>query len=132
MVRPVEGGVEIQGATGATRRLILTPASQGLRFLDGHIVEVEGRSKPGAIRVDGWSVTEGRNGLPAWVGEIVQLDGRLGLLMAEAGVTYALDLPSSEDLAAYVGRELLVEGWIDVANGLHVSFYRPLYDEGGR
>ncbi len=129
IVRPVEGNLVIEAGTGASRRLILTPESATMRWLDGHIVEVEGRSRPGAIRVDRWSITEGRNGLPAWVGEIVQLDGRLGLLVTSSAVTYVLDEPSSEDLAAFVGRPMLIEGWIDVNEGIHVGFFRALFDE---
>jgi hypothetical protein len=117
IVRPVEGNLVIEAGTGASR------------WLDGHIVEVEGRSRPGAIRVDRWTITEGRNGLPAWVGEIVQLDGRLGLLVTSSAVTYVLDEPSSEDLAAFVGRPMLIEGWIDVNEGIHVGFFRALFDE---
>lgn len=125
----MDGSLVIEAGTGASRRLILTPESEEMRWLDGHVVEVEGRSRPGAIRVERWAVTEGRNGLPAWVGEIVQLDGRLGLLVETSAVTYVLDEPSSEDLAAFVGRPMLIEGWIDVNEGIHVGFFRPLFDE---
>lgn len=130
VVRPVDGEVMIAGGSGKARPLHLTGRATPLQYLDGHVVELEGRLRRGAIDVERWQVTEGLHGLPVWVGEVVEVGGRLGLFMPEAGATTPIDPENAPELTPFVGRLLLVEGWFDTSVGVHVAFFRPLYDEG--
>lgn len=129
VVRPAGEVMVVTGMGGESRELLLEGDADPMRWLDGHTVELEGRTKGRAIRVERWHVTEGLNGLPVWVGRLVSRPGGLALTELDSGATFALDDDVSEQLADWVGRVVLVEGYIESSLGIHVMFFRPLFDE---
>ena len=119
----------ITSTEGRSRPLVLQGESAAMRFLDGHEVELEGTFRRGAIHVERWQVTEGINGLPVWVGEVRAVAGGHALYDRRADTLFALDRSGGEALADFVGREVLVEGYIAGTMTVHVVYFRPLFDE---
>jgi hypothetical protein len=120
----------ITSSTGVVRPLALEPGSGPLAYLDGHLVKLEGTWRRGHIEVGDWRVMEGLHGLPVWVG-VVRAGPRLSLFVPDSGVTYNLDQDASSELAGWVGRTVLVEGYVEGGVGIRVMYYRPLFAEGG-
>ncbi|HMV69065.1 MAG TPA: hypothetical protein PKA64_19620 [Myxococcota bacterium] len=131
VIRPTAEGATVTSTEGRSRELILDGDAEPMRWLNGHTAEVEGRTHGRAIRVDRWHVTEGLNGLPVWVGRLAARPGGLMLVELDGGAAFGLDDDASEQLAPWIGRIVLVEGYVESTLGIHVMFFRPLFDEGG-
>jgi hypothetical protein len=129
VVRPAGEAAVITSTEGFTRPLMLEGDAAPIRWLDGHVVEVEGVTRRGAIRVQRWHVTEGLHGLSVWVGTLVARPNGLSLIEIDGGAEFQLDPEASEDLQAWVGQVVLLEGLIQGTLGVKVMFYRPLFDE---
>ncbi len=122
--------MEIRSSEGKTRVLELEGSSRPIRYLNGHLVELEGRLHRGAIAVEEWRVVEGLHGLSVWVGQLEERQGGLAIADLDSGATYSLDPGVTLDLKPWVGQVLLVEGYVESTLGIHVMYYRPLFDEG--
>jgi hypothetical protein len=116
---------------GRSRSLALKGPHVAMRYLDGHEVDLEGLWRGGAINVDRWRVSQGLHGLPAWVGELRRTPNGLVLHVLADDVSIPVDEDSADILDPFVGRMVLIEGFLEVSVGLRVMFYRPLFDEAG-
>jgi hypothetical protein len=119
----------ITSSEGRSRDLVLQKGSEAMRFLDGHEVELEGTFRRGSIHVEQWQVTEGINGLPVWVGELRAVRDGYGLYDRRAATMFALDRSGGEEMSPYLGRQVLVEGYIAGTMTIKVVYFRPLFDE---
>jgi hypothetical protein len=129
VVQPAGEVMTVTSTEGHSRELLLEGEAEPMRWLNGHTVEIEGRTRGPAIRVERWHVTEGLNGLPVWVGRLEARPGGLMLVELDGGAAFALDDDVSEQLADWTGRTVLVEGYIESTLGIHVVYFRPLFDE---
>jgi hypothetical protein len=104
-------------------------SAEGLRYLDGHLVEVEGRGTKRAIDVSRWTLVEGLHGISAWAGVLIADGPRLLLEDAGNGVTVALDRQAAGELLPFVGRPVLIEGYVEGTMGVKVLYWRALFPE---
>jgi hypothetical protein len=128
----VDGEPWLETSQGDRARLRWRPSSEGaegLGFLDGHLVEVEGRGSKRAIEVSRWTIVEGLHGISAWAGVLVADGPRLLLEDAGNGVTLGLDAEASRELAPLVGRRVLIEGYVEGTMGVKVLYWRALFPE---
>jgi hypothetical protein len=130
-IEPSAGAMILTTSQGRSRALLLEGNAAPMRWLDGHLVEVEGESRPRAILVDGWRVVEGLHGLSCWTGVIEVTPEGVGLFDRDNGVLLRLDEDGGALLAPWAGRLVLIEGYAEAGLGVHVSYYRPLFDTAG-
>jgi hypothetical protein len=121
-----EGATMLHLPDGATRRLILDPASAPLAALDGEGVRLEGLRGLRGVRVVDWSVPEGMRGLQTWVGVLERRDGAFRLYDRNARALYYVDDRGRPELAAAVGKTVLIEGWVEGAHAVRVAYVRVL------
>ena len=130
----VDGEPWLETSQGDRARLQWRASNEGaagLAFLEGHLVEVEGRGSRRAIEVSRWTLVEGLHGISAWAGLLVADGPRLLLEDAGNGVTIALDVEAARELAPFVGRRVLIEGYVEGTMGVKVLYWRALFPEGG-
>lgn len=128
LVSPIDGRPTLTESDGRSVRLVLSAASSPLGYLDGHLTEVWGRRGLGRLVVEDWKVREGLHGLPAYVGELNAQGIQLGLEDRNSGAYFLIDELASEDLAPFVGRTVLVEGYVEGAHRVRVLYWRVLGD----
>ena len=118
--------MELHQLDGAVLRLRLSPGSEPVGYLDGHIVEVEGRRVGRSVRVGRWSLVEGLSGMPVHVGVVQRVGSGVGLVDRQTGERLALDPDASATLASWIGRVVLVEGYGTGPGQLTATAWRPL------
>ncbi len=121
-------GVVLDTPQGERYRLGLPRDAHPMRWLDGHLVEVEGTRIFKHLRVEGWSVLEGRHGLPVWVGPIEVRGSQVGMQDRNSGSFVFLDERAVPVLSPHAGRVVLVEGYVEGAHRIRVVYFRILAD----
>lgn len=124
-----EGITLLQEPEGRMRRLALDRASEPLRFLDGHGVTLDGKSRGRTVFVEDWQVTEGVRGLQVWVGPVVLAGEDVGIADRASKATYYVDEDTAGALSPWAGRTVLIEGYVEGALRVQVVTYRPLFPE---
>ncbi len=127
-IEPVSGGWTLTTSQGRSRSLLLDGDAAPMRWLDGHLVEVEGETRPRAIAVQTWRVVEGLHGLSCWTGVLQTTPEGTALFDRDNGVLLRLDEDGAALLAPWAGRMVLVEGYAEAGLGIHVAYFRPLFD----
>jgi len=124
-----EAGYALEAPNGATVRLRVDPAvSPEIEFARGLLLDVTGKRGIGGLRVSGWWVAEGAHGLQAWWGLLQRGDdGRLALLDARSGEPLALQTEATDALTPWIGRPVLLEGYLEDTRAAVVVYYRPLF-----
>ncbi len=127
LVEPdAEDRVWLLTAEGQQYRLILRGEAEPMRFLEGHIAEVEGWRIGRRLTVEDWQVPEGLLGLPTWVGRLERHDGRLGLHDRNSNSFYWVDPEDEEAVEHLVGLPVLLEGYVERALQVRVVTFRVL------
>lgn len=120
-------GTWIQTSEGAEYQLVLGEGSAAVAHLDGLIVEVEGRRVFRKVDVEDWRCREGSHGLTAWVGVIEERGVQLGLRDRNSDGWYFLDADSVDTLRPFLGKPVLIEGYVVGAHEVAAVYYRPLF-----
>ena len=128
LVEPLAGGAGLQLPDGTRLRLISIEADDvDLSALDGYLAAFEGQRVFRSLRVSDWAVREGIHGMTAWVGELRSMGARMGINDRNSGSFYFLDPSASAILHDYEGEVVLVEGYVDGPNQVHVLYWLPLH-----
>lgn len=124
-----ESGYALETPHGAKVRLHVDPAvSPEIEFARGLILDVTGRRGLGGLHVSGWWVEEGAHGLQAWWGLLQRGEGgRTVLLDARSGEPLTLQTEATEALTPWIGRPVLLEGYLEDTRAAVVVYYRPLF-----
>ena len=122
-------GTGLTTLEGRVYKLVLGPDSAPLGFLGGHLVAIDGAQSGARVRVTEWEILEGLHGLQVWVGPIDILGIQVGLADRNTGSYFVLDEASWDVLAPFIGKTVLVEGWVEGAHRLKVVYYRVLAAE---
>ncbi|MCA9492626.1 MAG: hypothetical protein KC621_21985 [Myxococcales bacterium] len=120
-----EGPVRIVSVDGRDKLLLLGEAAR-LRYLDGHLVEVDGTKTLGRLRVGRWRVLEGPRGLPVWYGPVQVLGSQVGIQDLGSGSLVYVDQRAAERLRSKVGQWILVEGYVEGPQRVVVLHWRSL------
>lgn len=122
-------GTVLSTLEGQQYRLSLHGEARPMRYLDGHLCEVDGTTSFKRVRVGAWTVLEGLHGLPVWVGVLEWRGVQIGMHDRNTGAYVFLDEEGADVLAPYVGKPVLVEGYVEGAHRVRVVYYRVLADE---
>jgi hypothetical protein len=106
--------------------LVTGPDSAGLMYLEGATVEVWGRKVVGGVVVNDWKVASGPHGMATWVGILERRGIQLGLQDRNSGAFYFFEEVSAGDLESFVGRQVMVEGYVEGPHIVRVLDYRVL------
>jgi hypothetical protein len=128
LVRPTDEGTVLETPTGDQFRVVTAGQAAPLAALDGHTTEVWGTRISRRVHVTDWKVLEGLHGLPAWVGELDQRGIMIGVQDRNSGAYYLVDPDSAETLKPYVGKTVLLEGYVEGAHRVRVLYFRVLED----
>ncbi|MEQ1571514.1 MAG: hypothetical protein ABMA64_38155 [Myxococcota bacterium] len=107
------GGVELIATDGSREPLVLVGSATGLRQLDQHLVELDGRKGFGKIQVTAWRALEGPHGLAVYVGPVQRLGVQIGIADPSTGQLLVVDERAARELSPWLGDPVAVEGWID-------------------
>jgi hypothetical protein len=128
LVEPVAAGAGLLLPDGTRLRLISIEADGvDLAALDGYLATFEGQRVFRTLRVSDWSVHEGTHGLTAWVGELRWMGTRMGIQDRNSGSFYILNQAAAEVLHDLEGEVVLVEGYVDGPNEVHVLYWLSLH-----
>ena len=111
---------------GRELSLVTGPDSSGLMYLDGSMVEVWGRKVVGGVVVNDWKVVSGPHGMATWIGTLELRGIQLGLMDRNSGAFYFFEEYSSAPLSDFVGREVMIEGYVEGPHLVRVLDYRVL------
>ena len=129
VVRPVGDEIILQTIEGRERRLDLRePSAETLRFLDGEGVDISGRSFGRRIRVASWELVTGTHGMQAFHGTLTDSARGIGVADRRSGAFYIIDEGAVDVLIGYLGQPVVLEGYVEGAQALHVVYYRVLAD----
>ncbi|MCB9685070.1 MAG: hypothetical protein H6738_07395 [Alphaproteobacteria bacterium] len=120
-----EGPVRLVSVDGRDRLLLLGEAER-LRYLDGHLVELDGTKTLGRLRVGQWRVIEGPRGLPVWYGPVQVLGSQVGIQDLGSGMFVYVDARAAERLRSKAGEWVLVEGYVEGPQRVVVLHWRSL------
>jgi hypothetical protein len=129
LVEPAAAGPHLRTSEGASFALVVAGDSAPMSYLDGHTAEVWGRKALGRLVVADWKVLDGLHGLPTWVGPLVAQGVQIGVQDRNSGGFYLLDQAGAAALEAYVGEQVLVEGYVEGAHRVRVVYFRVLANE---
>ena len=132
LARPSADGVVLDMMDGRQVPLKTDTDSDPLRFLDGHSVHVEGRRVGRAVRVSEWQVLEGLHGMNVWVGPVGRNSGGIGVDDRNSRVFYWVDEEAAATLAPWLGKVVLIEGYVDGHHRVHATAWRPLSEPPAR
>jgi hypothetical protein len=111
---------------GRELRLVTGPENAALLYVDGSMVEVWGRRFVGGLVVRDWKVISGPHGMATWVGTLERRGVQLGLMDRNSGVFYVFEDTSAATLREFVGRPVMVEGYVEGPHLVRVLDYRVL------
>jgi hypothetical protein len=130
LVQPDDGSVSLVELNGSWHRLALSGDNEMLRFLDGHLVSVEGSKHGRRVDVMDFTIEEGLHGMQVWVGHLESTGTGMGLLDKNSGAFYVVDKDSEPVFSGYEGSPVLIEGYVNGPNQIKVMFYRSLSEDG--
>ncbi len=120
--------IRLAATDGKHFRLILGESSRPLRSLEGCQVSVEGCRIGAWLVVKNWKVTDAGDGSEPYIGILRQHGSRLLLEDRNTGMPLLLDQASAAELEPFVGRMILVIGFIVGAQEVGVVAYRVISD----
>jgi hypothetical protein len=91
--------------------------------LDGHLVALTGKKLGKRVRVDEWSIVTGLHGMNVWIGRLERQGNQLGLLDHNSKAFYVVSRDAREELAPFVGQDVLLEGYVQGAHEVSVLHY---------
>ncbi len=124
-------GVWMQTSEGKNYQLLTDPSVSELAYLEGLIITVDGRRVFRKITVTDYTVREGLHGLQSWVGVLEKRGIQIGLQDRNSGSFFFVTRDSVSTLEPFVGKPVLLEGYVEGAHEVTVMYYRPLFREGG-
>jgi hypothetical protein len=114
-------GVALVSPEGGREPLTLVGEGPGrLRSLGAHLVEVTGRRAGRRVTVVSFRVLEGPSGFPVWFGPVQALGSQVALADPGSGNVLLVDRGAAEELRAYVGQWVAVEGYVEGPQQLRV------------
>ena len=128
LVSHEENGTILERMDGRRFHLVLPPTARALSYLDGHTADVWGNSWFHHVRVTDWKIPEGLHGMATWVGTLEERGIQIGLLDRNSGAYYLVDADAAESLAAFAGKPVLLEGYVDGPHRVRVLYFRVLAD----
>ncbi len=127
-VVPSGDNVVLRELTGDQTPLRLRGDARVLRFLDGELLELSGVQSWGRLRVVEWRLIEGVSGIPAYIGIVERYGQQLSLREYNSGAQVLLEPDVTQELLAFIGKPVMVEGYIDASNQLAVVHYQILVE----
>jgi len=121
--------IVVEQFDGKMTPLILLGGASPLKFLEGYLVDLQGKKLFNQITVERWRVIQGLHGLTVWTGFVEKLGGQIGLRERTGGIFLQVNESAEGAFAGQIGRLVLVEGYIEGANQIHVVYYRNLTPE---
>ena len=128
LVQTPAGQVRLLTRENHRWRLRAGGESKRLERLDGHIVEIVGLRILQTVWVSDWSVSQGLHGMQAWTGTLESYGLQLLIADRKSGAQYVLNRDAITDLAPFIGAPILLEGYIEGPQQIHVLYYRLLGD----
>ena len=129
-VEPRDRGVALVSLDGDELGLRTPGAADPLSYLDGHLVEVRGPLMLGRLTVRDWKVLDGLNGFTVWVGTLERQGAQIGLTDRNSGAYVFVNEGSVGELSRYLGRPVLLEGYVEGAHRVRVVYFRVLAPDG--
>lgn len=130
LIQPDGDAVSLVEMDGSRHRLALAGEAEMLRFLDGHLVTVDGSKRGKWVEVSDFSIEEGLHGMQIWVGELQSTGGRMGLHDKNSGAFYVIDKDGEDVFTDFAGEPVLIEGYVNGPNQIKVMFFRSLSENG--
>jgi hypothetical protein len=131
LVEAPAGGVRLLTQDNHRWRLRAGAESNALSRLEGHLVEIEGLRIFRTVLVSEWSVSQGLHGMQAWTGTLESYGLQLLIADRKSGAQYALNREAIADLEPFVGAPILLEGYVEGPQQIHVLYYRLLGEPAG-
>ena len=126
LVHAAEGPIVLESMDGKKVRLVTLGDAAPIAHLDGHMLEVWGQRLFGAMRISKWRVDQGIHGLATWVGKLEAHGVQIGLHDRNSGGFYFVSEKIEDELAPHLGKQVLLEGYVDGPHRIQVLFYRVL------
>jgi hypothetical protein len=126
MVQNDSGATTLVEPEGRRWQVRVTEATRDLAWMQGEIVDVEGRARGRRLLASTYVLREGTHGLQAFSGVLGWEDGVLGLYDRASGWFLRLEGPAARELVNQVGTPIVAEGYSEGARGLRVVYYRVL------
>ena len=120
--------LEARPRVGGRVLTLREPSAETLRFLDGEGVDISGRSFGRRIRVASWELVTGTHGMQAFHGTLTDSARGIGVADRRSGAFYIIDEGAVDVLIGYLGQPVVLEGYVEGAQALHVVYYRVLAD----
>lgn len=127
LVRSGPMGAHLDVSTGQSWRLVLGEEQRALAHMDGQIAVIEGRRMFKNLSVKKFTVPSGKHGMAVWFGKLERRGVQLGLQDRNNGGFYMLSPDVWDDMADYVGGDVLVEGYVDGPHRIRVMYHQPLF-----
>lgn len=99
-----------------------------LGFLDGETLELTGTRLMGRLRVREWRLIEGVSGIPAYIGTVERYGQQLVLREYNSGARVLLEPGVTAELGPFIGKPVMVEGYIDESSRLAVVHFQVLVE----
>lgn len=128
VVTQVDTGPRLMEPEGRLRELRpVAPIAAEIRYLNGEEVLVHGTGLGRKINVERWELLAGTHGLQAFVGDLGASARGFGVNDRTSQAFYTIDEAAVDDLIAWTGRPVIIEGYVEGAQAIRVVYYRPLF-----
>jgi hypothetical protein len=125
---PGRSSVRVLDDDGTRWRLVLDEPNREVRYLEGCLVQVNGRRFFRRLQVTDWRVIDAGDGSEPWVGRLQRYGSHWMIRDRNSGAEILLDEASVGDLVAHEGQVVLIVGYVVGAHRIHVVAYRSLSD----
>ena len=113
---------------GRRLRLRLDQDGEPIRALGGCMIEAEGRVVARSMLVEDWQVTDAGDGSAPYVGLLRQHGSNVVIEDRNSGMPLILDDASVAELGPFVGKYMMIVGYVVGAQQLHVVSFRILIE----
>ena len=124
--RSAQGETTLAGPTGDRHKLVLLGEARQLGMAEDYYAEVEGEKWLGRIRVRDWKLHYGPRSLTVWTGNLESRGIQVGLLDRNSGGYYFIEEESGGELSEFIGKPVLIEGYVEGAHHVRVVYFRLL------
>ncbi len=121
-------GPQLETLEGRTIALRSTEEMELLRSLDGCTVEVEGPVMARSMLVQQWVVLDAGDGSVPYVGLLRQHGSNMVIDDRSSGMPLVLNDASAARLGGYIGKVVMISGYVVGAQLLHVVNFRVLVE----
>jgi len=126
LVHSGDRGPTLEGPTGQRYKLVLGEESQGLAYLDGYVVTLDGRRVGRRLKAGEWHILDGMHGMTVWFGRLERRGAQLGLHDRNNGGFYLVARSAEESLAPQLGKQVLIEGYVVGTHLIEVTDWKVL------